>query len=261
MAMRWHNLLLGLVTAAATAQVASAQLAPNLKYDGRPTLARLKYTPVDNPYACQGADSPAGAGWGHDYPMSVHGLMKAITQLTSIQAATDSNLVLTIEDPELLKHPVVMLTEPGCWDPTEEEAKLLRNYLLKGGFLLADDFTFFSCTPANCQLAIARFEQWMERVLPKGRIVLLPADDPIFDGFFKVDPAIVPGAEGSSQPMQIVGIYEDNDPSKRLMVVGNYWGALGHKWRYVNNDLGSGIEEGGAAYKLGLNYLIYALSH
>jgi hypothetical protein len=261
MAMRWQYLLLGLAMAGAstTAQVAHAQLAPNLTYDGRPTLARLKYTPVSNPEACQGADSEAGAGWGHDYPKSVYGMMTGLTELTSVQAVTDSNLVLTIEDPELMKHPILMLTEPGCWDPTEKEAKALRDYLLKGGFLLADDFTFFDCSPEHCELAIERFERWMEKVMPNARIVPIPATDPIFDGFFKIDPTNVPGF--SSSPAQIVGIYQDNDPKKRLLVVGNYWTALGHKWRYVNTGLGSGLEGGGVAYKLGLNYMIYALSH
>src|SRR6186997_1101501 len=102
MAIRWRYLLLGSMVATSTARVAQAQLAPNLTYDGRVTLARLKYTPVSNPEACQGSDSPAGPGWGHDYPMSVQGLIKAVTSLTNIESAgADSNLVLTIEDPEL----------------------------------------------------------------------------------------------------------------------------------------------------------------
>jgi hypothetical protein len=264
MVIRWQSLLLGLAALAGvsvTAEVAQAQLAPNLTYDGRPTLARLKYTPVSHPGACQGADSRAGAGWGHDYPESVYGMMKGLTELTSVQAATDSNLVLTIEDPELMKHPILMLTEPGCWDPTEKEAKALRDYLLKGGFLLADDFTFFDCTPEHCELAIERFERWMEKVMPNARIVPIPATDPLFDGFFKIDPTTVPAAAGSRQPGQVVGVYQDNNPEKRLMVVGNYWTALGHNWRYVGTGLGSGLEKGGVAYKLGINYMIYALSH
>lgn len=257
MMKRW-SLALGLVM---MAPAAHAQLAPNMTYDGRPTLVRLKYTPVSNPEACQGTDSPAGPGWGHDYPMSVQGLLTAATELTSISAVTDSNLVLTIEDPEINKHPIMMLTEPGCWNPNEKEAKALREYLLKGGLLIADDFTFFDCTPEHCELAIQRFEEWMKRVLPDGRIVLLDPKDPVFDGFFKIDPTNVPGF--SSAPAQIVGIYENNDPNKRLLVIGNYWNALGQYWRYAGNDIGSGLGEGGqgVAYRLGLNYMIYGLSH
>ncbi len=100
----------------------------------------------------------------------------------------------------------------------------------------------------------------MKRVLPESRVVPVNASDPLFDGFFKVDPANVPGF-GSSKSAQVMGVYEDNDPSKRLMVVAMYRTTLGHKWRYVSNDLGSGIEEGGAAYRLGINTYIYGLSH
>lgn len=172
---------------------AQAQLAPNLTYDGRPTLARIQYTPVSDPAACQGTDSPAGPGWGHDYPMSVQGLLAAVKELTSTERTSDSNLVLSADDPELMKHPTAMLAEPGCWNPTESETKALRTYLLKGGFLIADDFTFFDCTPEHCELAIQRFEEWMKRVLPGAHVVPLVASDPVFDGFFKVDPLGIPG--------------------------------------------------------------------
>lgn len=257
MTIRWPSLVLGLLATVTTAQ---AQLAPNMKYDGRVTLARLKYTPVSNPEACQGSDSPAGPGWGHDYPMSVQGLLTAVKELTSADnVVNDSNLVLTIDDPEINKHPTIMLTEPGCWDPTDKEVKLLRDYLLKGGFLIADDFTFFDCTPEHCELAIQRFEQWMTKVLPGARVVRLDQKDPVFDGFFKVDPFNIPG--WGSGPAQITGIYQDNDPTKRLLVVCDYWTTLGQYWRYVGNDVGNGIDQGGPAYRLGLNYLIYGLSH
>ena len=65
MRMRWQYVLVGLVASAtgmAMARTLDAQLAPNMSYDGRTTLAHLKYNPVSNPEACQGADSPAAAG-------------------------------------------------------------------------------------------------------------------------------------------------------------------------------------------------------
>ena len=55
----------------------------------------------------------------------------------------------------------------GLLGSDQKEAKALRDYLLKGGFLIADDFTFFDCTPEHCELAIERFEKWMQKVMPK----------------------------------------------------------------------------------------------
>lgn len=257
-----RSLILALVTAAmtiATAAPALAQLGANLTYDGRPTIVRLRYKPLPSPEGCHAADSPAGAGWGHDYPMSVQGLLTAVNELMSVTVEADSNLVLTIEDPEIMKHPVAMLTEPGCWNPTEAEAKALRTYLLKGAFLFVDDPTFGDASPEHIELAIERFETWIQRVLPGHRVVPIMRTDPLFDGFMLVDPSEVPGV--GTEVAQVVGVYEDNDSSRRLLVIANYRTALGQFWRYVSNDIGSGIENGGAAYKLGLNYFIYGFTH
>jgi hypothetical protein len=264
MRMAWRLLLAGL-TVTARPGAALAQLPPNPSYDGRATLARLRFTPRPDPAGCQQSDSPAGAGWGHDYPTSVQGLMKAVTSLTSIEAPVDSNVLLEVTDPELMRYPVAMLTEPGCFDPSEAEVKALRTYLLKGGFLVVDDMTFADGTPEHLELSIARFEEWMQRVLPEGRLLPVPASDPIFDGFFKVDSAAVPGFGASDESGgELHGIYKDNDPTKWLMVVVSYRGILGHYWRHVDG-LGSGLGEGqsrsGMAYRLGLNYFVYGLSH
>ncbi len=238
---------------------AHAQLAPNLTYDGRVTVARIRYTPVPSPFACQDADSPAGNGWGHDYPMSVQGLLKAATELMTVTAAADSNLVLNVDDPEFMKHPFAMLTEPGCWEPTEKEIKALRAYLLKGGFLMVDDFTFYDCSEHHQELAIERFETWLKRLLPESRVVPLEASTPVLDGFFQVDPNGVKAF--CSVPARLMGVYEKNDPTRRLLLVGNYIATIGHMWRFAGDDIGSGIDGGGSSYRLGLNYLLYGLSH
>jgi hypothetical protein len=239
---------------------AQAQLPPNPAYDGRPTLARLRYTALQTPPECLIADGLGSSAWSHDYPASVKGLLKASTELTSIEAPADSVVTLAADDPVLLKHPVAMVTEPGCWNPTDKEVQALRVYLLKGGFLIVDDMVFGDGSADHLDLAIQRFEKWMQRVLPENRLVPIPASDPIFDGFFRMDLQAVPGY-GTSQATggQLYGIYADNNPTKRLMVVASYRGILGHYWRWNANDLGSGV--GSQAYRLGLNYFIYGLSH
>jgi len=256
--MQWRCLLIGLFAAV---PVVEAQLPPNLPYDGRAILARLRYHSTMDPDGCQDADGSGGPGWGHDYPASVQGLMKAATELTSLEAPVDSFVTLNADDTLLLKYPVAMVTEPGCWNPTDTEVVALRNYLLKGGFLVVDDPTFSDVTPEHCELAIQRFETWIHRVLPAAQIVRVPTSDPIFDGFFQVNPETLPPFWGS-QP-EIRGIYRDNDPTKSLMVIANYRYALGHQWRWVGNGLGSGLGSGdeATAYQLGLNYLVYGLSH
>lgn len=258
---RWFGLLgvLSLTTPA------SAQLPINLPYDGRPVLARIRFPVVANPEACADPDGLGDGGWSHDYPMSVQGMMKAATEVTSLEAPVDSFVtVMSVTDPDFMRYPIAMASETGCWNPSDAEVKALRTYMEKGGFLLLDDLTFGDGTPMHVELAIARLEAWMKRVLPEGKLVPISASDPIFDGFFQIKPEDVPGAQGGTQHADLYGIYRDNDPTKDLMAVATYRGVLGHHWRWVGGT-GSGLGEGdtpsGKAYRLGLNILIYGLSH
>lgn len=254
--------LLGVVLAVP----AEAQLPPNLPYDGRPVLARIRFPVTPDPSACLDPDGLGDGAWSHDYPMSVQGMMKAATEVTSLEAPVDSFVtIMSVTDPAFMKYPIAMATETGCWNPTEAEVKALRTYMEKGGFLLLDDLVFSDGTPMHLELAISRVEQWMKRVLPEGKLVPVPATDPLFDGFFHINPEDVPGygATGSGGA-SIWGIYENNDPTKRLMAIATYRGLLGHHWRWVGGT-GSGLGEGdspsGKAYRLGLNILVYGLSH
>ena len=246
-----------------TAAPVPAQLPPNLPYDGRPILARVRFVAVADPYGCQISDGLGNGGWSHDYPMSIQGIMKAATEVTSLEAPVDSVVTLAVTDPTFMKYPVAMVTEPGCWNPTEAEVRALRSYLQKGGFLLLDDLTFFDETSEHLDLSIARTEAWLQQVLPEGKPVPVPPSDPIFNGFFLVNAEDIPGG-GTSRGGVLYGIYRDNDPTKALMIVATYRGVLGHNWRWVNG-VGSGLGEGGSAsgnaYRLGLNILVYSLSH
>jgi hypothetical protein len=105
------------------------------------------------------------------------------------------------------------------------------------------------------------FERAMKSVLPNGRIVPLDVSHPIFNAFFAID-----SLDGMWHPddenatAQYLGIYEDNDPSKRLLVVISF-----------NNDIGDYMEWSGQgvyaidfsndAYKLATNFIVYGLTH
>ena len=105
----------------------------------------------------------------------------------------------------------------------------------------------------------------MKRVLPTGRLVPVPESDSLFNGFFKIDPKDVPGFGAGDQSGGVIyGIYQDNDPTKSLVIIVNYRGILGHHWRWVAGSGGrpwEGNTPSGKAYRLGLNILGYGLSH
>ncbi len=155
-----------------------------------------------------------------------------------------------MDDPELFKYPVAYLVEPGFWSLTAEETESLRSYLLKGGFLIVDDFA---------DRHWYNFEQRMRDVLPDGRLVELDASHAIFHSFFEID-ALDHRHPYYGMKSVFYGIYEDNDPVKRLMIIANYNNDIGESWEWSDTGF-IPIELSNEAYKLGVNYIVYAMTH
>jgi hypothetical protein len=95
-------------------------------------------------------------------------------------------------------------------------------------------------------------------VLPAGRIVQLDATHPIFDAFFKVDLSLMERGGYRGTPVYFA-IFQDNDPKKRIMAIINYNNDIGEYWQW--SDRGFSPVPSNEAYKLGVNYIIYALTH
>jgi hypothetical protein len=247
---RWRVAAAALALGAAfvVATIASAQrrvqrrmeVEPNIPYDARFTFVRLRYQEY------------GPAGWAFDYPAMERNFMTILDDLTSIRPHTRASNILTMDDPALLKYPIAYLSEPGYWIPDSAETTGLRLWLSKGGFLIVDDF--YGRQWEN-------FERSMHRVLPTARIIPLQLSHPIFDSFFHI--STLKGMRHPSDTRyeaEYYGIFEDNDPSRRLQVIINY-----------NNDIGDYMEWSGEgwypvnlsndAYKLATNYIVYGLTH
>jgi hypothetical protein len=219
----------------------SSWTSTGVDYNGQFTIVRLWY--------------PHYGGWSYDYPDMEHNLTAILKEITAIPVRSDGSQILRMDDPELLKYPISYLSEPGYWYPSDSEAEGLRTYLAKGGFLIVDDFHF--------EDEWRVFEAAMRKVLPAARIERLQHSNTVFDTFFAIKSLEVPypGALGERGLMgEFYGIYEDNDQSKRLIVVINY-----------NMDIGDYMEHSGRgfyavdptneAFKFGVNYFIYGLTH
>jgi hypothetical protein len=216
-------------------------------YDGRFTFVRLRWG-SDLGFSRRGF----GAAWNHDYPRAEQHLSLILDELTAIDLHTDRTLVLTLDDPELLKYPIAFMWEPGFWNLTDREAAAFRTYLLKGGFAVFEDFD----GPDQW----SHFESQMRRVLPDARFVTLDRGNRIFNSFFQVKDidAIVHPMSGI--PPRYLGIFEDNDPSKRLMVVANFDNDVPEYWEWSGQGLYP-FDASNEAYKLGVNYIVYGLTH
>lgn len=214
---------------------------PNAADDGRFTFVRAQYARY--------------GGWAADYPTMERNLMTIMRELTTLRPWTDASNVHTFDDPELLRHPVAYLSEPGYWLPDDAEVEGLRQYLAKGGFLIVDDFHF--------EQEWRVFEDAIRRVLPSARIEPLDLSHPIFHTFFEIRSLKVPypgrlGEMGLTG--EFYGVHERNDPARPLSVIINYNIDLGDyvEWSAENLYNPQSTNE---AYKFMVNYIIYGMTH
>ena len=165
--------------AAGEAQPGHGDGAANVAYDGRFTFVRLRYPMA----SLEGGFSFFGRGrrgppWAHDYPRAERNLVRILSEITFLNPYLDGSNILSLDDPELYKYPVAYMSEPGYWTLTDAESAALRAYLLKGGFLIFDDFRGRHWINFEAQLA---------RVLPDYRLIQLDASHPIFHSFFEIE--------------------------------------------------------------------------
>lgn len=231
----------------------------NPGYNGQFTFARIKYAPGPGGYYYRGI--PA---WSHGYvpgagsDRAETNLMKIVNELTVMRPRIEDSVVVTLDDPSLFKYPIAYLTEPGYWTLSEQEAKGLGAYLLKGGFLIVDDFRHDG--DPRMGGGWANLETNIGRAVPGGRLRLLEPSLPIFHCFFEIDPfGIIPQAYDQWQP-ELYGLFEDNDPAKRMLAIVNYSTDVSDFWEFSGTGFRP-VEESNEAYQLGVNYLIYGLTH
>src|SRR5262249_25515443 len=223
----------------------------NIPYDGRFTFARLKYTTGPGGYYYRGL--PA---WEHGYPEAEWNLMSILNAVTLLRPHAEESDVFALDDPELCKYPVAYMTEAGYWTLNDREAAAFRAYLLKGGFVIFDDFRGDFRGGGGWPT----FEANMMRVLPEARFVDMDASHPIFHAFFEIDSLdIIPQYYDRGKPI-LRGLFEDNNPAKRLMAIVNFNTDVSNFWEFSATGL-TPIDQANEAYKLGVNYVIYGMTH
>ena len=223
----------------------------NIPYDGRFTFARLTYTTGPGGFYYFGL--PA---WAHGFQHAELNLMSILNEISSLPVHLEASNAFAMDDPELDKYPVSFMTEAGYWQMNDKEALGLRTYFEKGGFVIFDDFRDDFRNSAGW----ANFVKQMARVLPGARFFDLTPDDPIFHSFFEIKSFdIVPQFYDRDRPI-FRAIYEDNDPKKRMMAIVNFNTDVSNFWEFNAQGLVP-IDLSNEAYKLGVNYVIYGLTH
>ena len=219
-------------------------------------MARLIYSP--------GAGSRRGYWrqmWAIDYPAAEYHFTQGIRRLTRIETAGDS-IHLRLTDDRIFDYPWLFVQQVGTWTLSSEEISRLREYLLRGGFLLVDDF--------HGNYDWAAFTNIIRRVFPDKPILDLNEGNEILHVFYDLDQRTqIPGrrhlyrtmgGEISAQlagPATWRGIYDDEN---RLMVAINYNMDMGDAWEHADDPVYPEPMTA-LAYKFGINYLIYSMTH
>jgi hypothetical protein len=226
------------------------------------TRARLRYPDVTGypdfgPRYRNGGMFPGY--WTMDYPRSDRHLLAGVRRLTRIDARSAEQVVDLDGSDDIYNWPVLYAVEVGHWLLPDREAKQLREYLLRGGFLMVDDFH----GPEEWET----FNESMRKVFPDRPIVEIPAGDAIFHTLYNIDEKFqVPGAQyfesgrtyehGGVEP-HWRAIYDDKG---RVMVGICFNMDLGDAWEHADDPWY--LEKWTTlAYRIAMNYFVYDLTH
>jgi hypothetical protein len=242
--------------------VGSIPLSPDHQQRTEWAFARLMFPPGpgtingyynrDNPNWWEGRSL-----WTQDYPRADRHFSLAVRRLTRIDTRLVEQPVNLDDETEIYNWPWVYAVQVGEWGPTPRQAQRLRDYLLRGGFFMADDL--------HGTREWHVFEESMKLVFPDRPIVEIPDHDAIFHTVYDLD-----------ERYQVVGMEHLDEGHKLDGYVARWRGIYDDKGRVMvaisaNSDLGDGWEwadepqyperYSALAMRLGVNYIVYAMTH
>lgn len=209
------------------------------------TFVRIKFT-MKNLQFNQVWQPP----WAHDIPRADRHLMKIVKEFTGI-GVNDEGIVLTLDDPELFKYPFAYMCEVGFLDPTEAELQGLREYIKRGGFMIVDDFGnnwWWSDDWGN-------FESVMKLAFPDKQLKQVDLSHPIFHSYYDMTTIDFPNYRGMGKYFVL------EDDAGRVSMIVNFDNDIGEYWEWSDTGGYFGVDLTNEAFKLGVNYIVFALSH
>lgn len=253
-------LALSIVTTSVSAQavVSAGTGEPGIarEADGEFQFVRLAYSSSNYGRAGYGGYGRRNP-WQTDMPDAEYHFSRGIDRLTRV--AVGKPEFLTPLDEEIYDFPWIYAVEVGHWYLDDQEAARIRDYLLRGGFLMVDDFH------GTWEWAV--FVASMDKVFPDRPIVDIPENDEAFHIIYDLDQRIqIPSRmfiysgvtwEKDGYTPHWRGIYDDE---RRLMVAINFNMDIGDAWEHADwPDYPENMTA--LAYRFGINYLVYAMTH
>jgi hypothetical protein len=213
-----------------------------VEYDSRFAFTRIRY----------GTRVGGNGGWEHDYPQADRNFSALLDYITHARVHLNGSNILDLEDPRIFQNPVIYMSEPGFWTTDGSEATSLRAYLLKGGLIIFDDFD----GDAEWRNLVTQ----MKVVLPDHDFIRLDVSHPVFQSFFSIRTLNIPHPMLPGIEPVFYGLFDDNRTSGRMMAIANWNNDVGDYWEWSAEGL-YGEASTNDAYRLGVDYLVYAMTH
>jgi hypothetical protein len=262
-----------LVGIALLATAAAAQVVQRSREvtNARPVTAGLPDRPGDFTFCRLHYDRsrslPSGLGWSTDYPAADNNFMTRLGELTAVRISrwadgTPGIAAVRPADPDLFRCPFLFMSDPGAYDFTVQEVAAMREYLLKGGFLWADDMWG--------EYAYAQLERNLRRILPEYQLVELAPEHRLFSAYFRV-PAVpqIPslnfwrrsGGRTSefgfeTETPRLLALIDEDD---RILVLVSHNTDFGDSWEREADEPGYFAEFAAAGYGVGVNVALWIM--
>jgi hypothetical protein len=220
-------------------------------------FVRIKYH-----HAAEGTRIPQdfyGEPWGIDAPAAEQNLARRVKTATAIHV--EDPILLSLDDPRLFEYPWIYFVEPSSMKMLDSDLPILREFLLRGGSAMMDDF--------HGPYEWSAFAAEMKRLFPDREIVEVPKDHPVFSCFYKIDG--YPQVAGLGSFLQgrswekggvVPHLRTILDDHGRPMIFINWNTDMGDGWEWSNAEEYPGyLKYTALAYRMGINEIVYALTH
>jgi hypothetical protein len=200
-----------------------------------------------------------GEPWYIDAPAAEQNLTRRVKTATTIQV--EDPIVLTLDDTRLFTYPWIYFVEPGNLKMTDGDVASLREFLLRGGTATFDDF--------HGPYEWENLASELKRVFPDREIVEVPKDHPVFSCFYKLD--AYPQVAGLGSFLEgrswekggfVAHLRTILDDDGRPMVFINWNTDMGDGWEWSNAEMYPDyVKYTSMAYRMGINEIVYSLTH